>query len=114
MIKKLTFTIILSLIFVQISISQTGETELYKDLQKAEKKLDNIYEKLKNNLSDINKKTLVNAQNDWLKFRDSNCNFKSLKESESGVIANKKYIDCQIQTTEIRIKELTELLVDGF
>jgi uncharacterized protein YecT (DUF1311 family) len=114
MIKKLTFTIILSLIFVQFAISQTGETELYKELQKAEKKLDSVYDKLKISLSDINKKTLANSQNDWLKFRDSNCNFKSLKESEGGVIANKQYIDCQIQTTEIRIKELTELLVNGF
>jgi len=114
MIKKLTFTIILSLIYVQFSISQTGETELYKELQKVEKKLDSVYGKLKNSLSNINKKTLANSQDDWLKFRDSNCNFKSLKESEGGVIANKQYIDYQTQTTEIRIKELTELLVNGF
>lgn len=113
MIKKLTFTIILSLIFVQISIAQTGETELYAELQRAEKKLDTIYGKLKKSLSDIDKNSLVKSQNYWIKFRDSNCNFKSLKESEGGVIANKLYIDCLIQTTEIRIKELTELLTDG-
>lgn len=100
--------------FTQISIAQTGETELYNELHKVEKQLDIIYEKLKNSLSDVNKKTLVNSQINWLKFRDSNCNFKSLKESEGGVIANKQYIDCQIQSTEIRIKELTELLTEGF
>ena len=97
-----------------ISIAQTGETELYTELQNAEKKLDTVYGKLKKSLSDIDKNSLEKSQYDWVKFRDSNCNFKSLKESEGGVIANKLYIDCQIQTTEIRIKELTELLSDGF
>src|SRR5690606_41967263 len=99
--------------FVQISIAQTGETELYAELQRAEKKLDTIYGKLKKSISDIDKNSLVKSQNYWIKFRYSNCNFKSLKESEGGVIANKLYIDCLIQTTEIRIKELTELLTDG-
>ena len=99
---------------MQISIAQTGETKLYTELQKTEKKLDRVYVELKQSLSDIDKNSLKKSQDDWVKFRDSNCNFKSLKESEGGVIANKLYIDCQIQTTEIRIKELTELLSDGF
>jgi uncharacterized protein YecT (DUF1311 family) len=114
MTKKLTFTLMISLMLVSFSNAQTGETELYQDLEKTEKKLDSVFVKLKINLTDINKKSLTKSQNDWLKFRDSNCNFKSLKESEGGVIANKLYIDCQIQTTEIRIKELTDLLVNGF
>lgn len=113
MIKKLTFTILLSMSVTNF-IAQTGETELYKDLQKAEKKLNTIYEKLENSLSDNKKKALINSQNDWLSFRDSNCNLKSLKESEGGVIANKLYIDCQIKTTEIRVKELSELKKNGF
>ncbi len=112
--RKLIFTLIISLIFTTISFAQTGESELYQELHKTEKRLNTVYEKLKNNLSDIDKKALEKSQNDWLKFRDSNCNFKSQKESEGGVIANKFYIDCKIYTTEIRIKELTELLVDGF
>jgi len=99
---------------MQISIAQTGETELYIDLQNAEKKLDTVYKKLKESLSDHDKNSLEKSQNYWVEFRDSNCNFKSLKESEGGVIAKKLYIDCQIQTTEIRIKELTELLTSGF
>ena len=99
---------------VTVSIAQTGETELYRDLKKNEKRLDSVYGKLKNKLTDINKKSLTKSQNDWFKFRDSNCNFKSLKESEGGVFANKLYIDCQIQATELRITELTDLLVNGF
>jgi uncharacterized protein YecT (DUF1311 family) len=112
--KKLTFTIIFFLFFATISIAQTGEAELYTELQNAEKKLDTVYDKLKKSLSEIDKNSLEKSQNDWVKFRESNCNFKSLKESEGGVIANKLYIDCQIQTTETRIKELTKLLSDGF
>lgn len=104
----------ISLIFGTISFAQTGETELYQDLQKTEKRLNVVYEKIKDKLLEIDKNALEKSQNDWLKFRDSNCNFKSQKESEGGVIANKLYIDCKIQITEIRIKELTELLVDGF
>lgn len=104
----------ISLIFGTISFAQTGETELYQDLQKTEKRLNAVYQKIKDKLSDIDKNALEKSQNDWLKFRDSNCNFKSQKESEGGVIANKLYIDCKIQITEIRIKELAELLVDGF
>lgn len=96
-----------------ISASQTGETELYQELQRTEKKLKTVYENLEKVLADIDKKSLAKSQNDWLKFRDSNCNFKSQKESVGGVIANKFYIDCKIQTTEIRINELTDL-INGF
>jgi uncharacterized protein YecT (DUF1311 family) len=99
---------------VTISIAQTGENKLYQELQKTEKKLDSVYIKLKNNMTDINKHSLTKSQNDWLKFRNSNCNFKSLKESEGGVIADKLYIYCQIEATEIRIKELTGMLINGF
>tara|TARA_R110000850_G_scaffold203228_1_gene329524 strand:- start:143620 stop:143961 length:342 start_codon:yes stop_codon:yes gene_type:complete len=110
--KKFTFTIIISLFFSTISVAQTGETELYQKLEKTEARLKTVYEKLEKNLTGTNKQALMKSQNDWLKFRDSNCNFKSQKESEEGVIANKFYIECKIQTTEIRIKELTDLWVN--
>jgi uncharacterized protein YecT (DUF1311 family) len=48
-----------------------------------------------------------------LKFRDSNCKFKSYAEGEAGVIANKMNVDCLTQATISRTKELKEL-IEGF
>jgi len=114
MTKKLTFTIIIFLILVTYSIAQTGETEFYKELDKSEIELNIVYNKLKDSLNEIDKKALIVSQNDWLKFKNSNCNFRSLKESEGGVIANKMFIDCKIQSTKLRIMELKDLLENGF
>ena len=114
MMKKLTFTIIIFLILVTNSIAQTGETELYQELEKTEKELNFIYNKLTDSLNSIDKKALLISQKDWIKFNESNCNFRSLKESEGGVIANKMFIDCKIQSTKLRITELKNLLENGF
>ena len=112
--KKLTFTIIIFLILVTNSFAQTGETELHQELEKTEKELNFIYTKLIDSLKDIDKKALIISQKDWLKFKESNCNFRSLKKSEGGVIANKMFIDCKIQSTKLRITELKDLLENDF
>ena len=112
--KKLTIILALTLIFGLKSYAQTGETELYNQLEQTEKKLDTVFKKLRSKLSEIDQKALDSSQTDWINFRNSNCNFRSLKESEGGVIANKMFIDCKIETTKLRIKELTDLLINGF
>ena len=114
MMKKLTFTIIIFLILVTNSFAQTGETELYQELEKTEKELNLIYNKLIDSLNNIDKKALIISQKDWINFKESNCNFRSLKESEGGVIANKMFIDCKTQSTKLRIKEFKDLLENGF
>ena len=113
LIHKIITPLLFSLIFSTV-LSQTGEIELYTELQKAEKRLDSIYLSLEKNLSEVEKNNLKKAQYLWYKFRDSNCNFKSLKTSEGGVITNKMFIDCQIQATDIRIRELNDILLSGF
>ncbi len=116
--KKLLFGLFLFFCFTQIGFSQknvdyTGETELYKAYEKADKELNKVYNQLKKKLNPKDQTNLVTCQKDWIKFRDSNCKFKSYSDNEGGVIANKMYIDCRMQITIERTKELKELL-EGF
>ncbi|OXA71581.1 hypothetical protein B0A67_10665 [Flavobacterium aquidurense] len=116
--KKIFFGLFLSLCFSQFGFSQkhvdaTGETEIYVAYEKADKELNATYNQLKNKLGAIDQANLINSQKDWIKFRDSNCKFKSYPEGEGGVIANKMYADCRMQITISRTKELKGLL-NGF
>lgn len=112
--KKILFL----LVFTQFAFSQkhvdyTGETEIYIAYEKADKQLNTIYNQLKKKLGAKDQTNLVNSQKDWIKFRDSNCKFKSYPEGEGGVMANKMYADCRTQITISRTKELQSLL-NGF
>ncbi|KRB58051.1 hypothetical protein ASD98_07245 [Flavobacterium sp. Root186] len=98
--------------FSQKEVDYTGETELYKIYEKADKELNTVYNQLKKKLTANDQANLVTAQKDWIKFRDSNCKFQSYSEDEGGVIANKMYIDCRTQMTIDRTKELKSLLSD--
>jgi len=115
--KKILFGLFLFFCFNQFSFSQqvdaTGETELYKAYDNADKELNKVYNQLKKKLGAKNQAALVVCQKDWLKFRDSNCKFKSYPEGEGGVMANKMYADCRMQLTISRTKELKGLM-NGF
>jgi uncharacterized protein YecT (DUF1311 family) len=112
--KKILLLLILSTIFVRYSDAQTGETELYELYERTDKELSDVYNKLKKKLNKADRLALIKAQRDWIKYRDSNCNFQSQKESEGGVISNKRYINCQTYTTTQRIVELRGILKEGF
>lgn len=112
--KKILLLLILSTLFVTRSQAQTGETELYELYKKTDKEMNDVYNKLKKTLNTSDSLALVKSQRDWLKYRDSNCNFISQKDSEGGVISNKRYIDCQTYTTSQRIDELKGILKEGF
>lgn len=116
---KTFFGLLLFFCFTQFSFSQTrgedatGETELYRVYEKADKELNLVYNKLKKKLGTKDQANLINSQKDWLKFRDSNCKFKCYPEGEGGVIANKMHTDCLTQATISRTKELKSLM-NGF
>lgn len=97
-------------VFSQQHVDATGETELYEAYDKADKELNKVYNQLKKKLGTKDQTALVVAQKDWLKFRDSNCKFKSYPEGEGGVMANKMYADCRMQLTITRTKELKSLM----
>ena len=116
--KKTLFGLFLFLCSTQLSFSQkvvdaTGETELHLAYEKTDKQLNLVYNKLKAKLGKKDQANLIASQRDWIKFRDSNCNFRSYPEGEGGVIANKMYTDCLMQATIIRTKELKDL-INGF
>ena len=100
------------LLYISYSNAQTGETELYLELDKTEKELNINYNKLKGILNFIDRNALIISHKDWLKYRESNCKFKSHKDSEGGVIANKMFIDCKIISAKQRIKELKDLTIE--
>jgi uncharacterized protein YecT (DUF1311 family) len=116
--KKLLFGLLFLLCFSQFAFSQkhvdaTGETEIYEAYEKSDKELNVVYNQLKKKLGSKDLVNLINSQKDWIKFRDSNCKFKSYPEGEGGVIANKMYADCRMQITIDRTKELKSL-INGF
>ncbi|MBB4802018.1 uncharacterized protein YecT (DUF1311 family) [Flavobacterium nitrogenifigens] len=116
--KKIFMVLFLCFCFNQIMFSQkhvdaTGETELYEAYDKADKELNQVYNQLKKKLGAKDQTALVAAQKDWIKFRDSNCKFKSYPEGMGGVIASKMYADCRMQLTISRTKELKSLM-NGF
>ena len=108
------FTIIsLFAIFHVNMYAQTGETELYEELEKQEKNLELVYKKLESKISEIDKMQLGESQKYWEEFINANCSFKSQEKSEGGVISNKMKIGCKIESTLSRIDELSSL-IDGF
>lgn len=109
--KKIICLILFFFTTISFSQSVTGEGELYEDYKKVDKELNSAYNKLKNKLDTLDKMALVNAQKAWITFRDLNCKFKSQGGNDvAGPYENKLKIDCLIQSTIERTKELKELI----
>ena len=108
--KKLTCIIFFLYTSMSFSQSVTGEGELYAEYKKVDKELNSVYNKLKKELNETDKKNLIEAQKAWILFRDSNCKFKSQDPGDGGgPYENKMKIDCLIQSTVERTKELENL-----
>ena len=68
------------------------------------------YKKLLAKLSAKRKKTLLDAQRAWIKFRDLNCEF--YYDPDGGTAARLASNDCFLQATADRAKELKNLTND--
>lgn len=94
-----------------IEINECGKLTLAQK----DKELNAVYQKLIKSLAPADKtdttnyaevkKHLVEAQRNWLKFRDSDCNGQ-LTLNESGTIRGAVYLGCLTERTEQRTKEL--------
>lgn len=105
MIKKIFIIWIILIHFNNSLFSQaasTGETALYKSLEKAEKELNRIYIQKAKALSIKKRNTLKKVQKQWIKHRDAKCG----AIQEDGTIGNKLKLDCLIQETLLRIEKL--------
>jgi len=110
MCKKLT-TLILILIS-SVAFSQTNsemKEQSSKRLEKFDKELNIVYQKIMKSSSSKRKENIKKAQIAWLKFRDLNCECES-KEHEGGSLESLIYIECLAVMTEERVKELKRFL----
>lgn len=79
--------------------------------QQADQKLNQIYRQLLPKLPSARKQKLITAQQIWIKFRDSNCDFEK-SEVEGGTMAPLIYSSCLADLTKQRTEQLAEYLKD--
>ncbi|CAO5017583.1 Lysozyme inhibitor LprI-like N-terminal domain-containing protein [Microcystis aeruginosa] len=80
--------------------------------QNADRKLNQVYQQLLPKLSAARKQKLIAAQQAWIKFRDSSCEFER-SAYEGGSIAPMIYSNCLANVTEQRTKDLRRYLEDS-
>ena len=80
--------------------------------QNADRKLNQVYRQLLPKLSAARKQKLISAQQAWIKFRDSSCEFER-SAYEGGSIAPMIYGFCLANVTEQRTKDLRRYLEDS-
>ncbi|MBD2204097.1 lysozyme inhibitor LprI family protein [Calothrix sp. FACHB-1219] len=77
--------------------------------QNADKKLNQVYKQLLPTLSSSRKQKLITAQQAWIKFRDTSCEFER-SQYEGGTIAPSIYLGCLERTTRQRTQQLQDYL----
>ncbi len=80
--------------------------------QNADRKLNQVYRQLLPKLSAARKQKLIAAQQAWIKFRDSSCEFER-SAYEGGSLAPMIYGFCLADVTEQRTKDLRRYLEDS-
>jgi uncharacterized protein YecT (DUF1311 family) len=73
--------------------------------QKADRELNRVYQSVTPKLAGTRRQKLVNAQQTWLKFRDSECDFFS-SYAEGGTMQPGLVSACRAEVTQQRITEL--------
>jgi uncharacterized protein YecT (DUF1311 family) len=71
--------------------------------------LNQVYQQLIPTLSGSRKQKLITAQQAWIKFRDTNCEFER-SAYQGGTVAPAIYFGCLEQTTQQRTQQLQEYL----
>ena len=77
--------------------------------ENADKKLNQVYQQLLPTLERFRKQKLISAQQAWIKFRDTTCEFERSRY-EGGSIAPTIYFGCLRNTTKLRTQQLQEYL----
>jgi uncharacterized protein YecT (DUF1311 family) len=81
MFKNFLFILVILLADSNNLLAQISQPELNEkailDFNQSDKKLNLVYKQLVKKLSAEEKSLLVQAQRDWIKFRDSHCAFES-------------------------------------
>lgn len=77
----------------------------YANYKKADTELNKVYKELLSILDKNEKPLLIQAEKDWVKFRDSHCKFET-SQYEGGSIQPLIYSTCLEELTEKRIAEI--------
>jgi uncharacterized protein YecT (DUF1311 family) len=85
----------------QAEMNQTA----IENFKKADNELNQVYKKLVKKLNEKEKKLLVTAQKNWIRFRDSKCEFEK-EEYNGGSIQPLIQYTYLTECTEDRIKDL--------
>ena len=91
----------------QAEMNQTA----IENFTKADNKLSQVYKELVKKLDQKEKTLLITAQKNWIKFRDSKCEFEK-EEYNGGSIQPLIYYTCLAECTNERTKELKNNLED--
>lgn len=90
--------------------AEMNQTAL-KNYKNADTELNIIYQKVLKILSESEKALFIKAQKDWLKFRDSHCNFE-IEQFKGGSIQPLILYSCLEEKTKQRINDLNAILTD--
>lgn len=111
--KNIKLLIITLLLFFSNNLFSQTQGEMneiaMKDFKKADKELNQLYKELFKMLSEKEKTVLIIAQKNWIKFRDSHCDFEVM-EYEGGSIQPLIKYNCLETQTKNRIKDLKNIL----
>lgn len=114
MTKKHLLFVLLILCFCSNSFAQT-QSEMnataYTNYQKKDAQLNKVYKQLMAMLNKNEKQLLIQAEKDWVKFRDSHCKFEE-SQYEGGSIQPLIYYTCLDQLTKKRIAEIKASIKD--
>lgn len=103
------YIIVLLLIFYSNNLKAQTQAEMnsiaLNDYKKTDKELNSVYSELIKLLSSEEKKLLIKAQKDWIKYRDSHCEFE-IYDYEGGSMQPLIKFNCLEEHTRDRIDEL--------
>ncbi|MFV8331999.1 lysozyme inhibitor LprI family protein [Flavobacterium sp. GSP14] len=103
------YTIVLIALFFSFNSFSQTQLEMNKaadaKYKKADVELNKVYKKLISILNQSEKLLLIQAEKDWVKFRDSSCKFES-SQYEGGSIKPLIYSTCLEELTRKRILEI--------
>ena len=82
------------------------------EYQNADKRLNQVYQKLIPKLSATRRQKLIVAQRAWINFRDANCEFEQ-SQFEGGTMAPAAKAGCMAQLTKTRTAQLQQYIDSG-
>lgn len=100
----LLFFMVLSIQLLAQTQSEMNETA-YANYKKADIQLNKVYKQLMVILTKNEKPLLIQAEKNWVKFRDSHCKFEA-SQYEGGSIQPLIYSTCLEELTKKRIEEI--------